>query len=253
MKRLSIILFVMTFFATMMSAQDTAVARYAYLGKFKKSKITVSLWFEENNNGVVSGEIVYTNSKQKTPMRVIGNVLVENGIKTYTLNEYQRHGRISGRMQISQKINSNAINGTWRNDDDPDKPTSYQMVLTPATFPQGKGGTLEYSSDPAGIYHYTHQHFWKGEIGGRVEIHNLKGDADKMRVSITKNDPHIAEYESHLYFDGGRLHGAIETCDLTFDIHVFKDFVWVINTSEGTGECSEFGAFTTLNGIYLKE
>lgn len=251
MKRIYSILFALTLLVTSMSAQN-AVNTYAYNAKFKNSKITVNIWFEENADGLLSGEIVYTSSKRKTPMRVLGSSSVDNGIKSFHLTEFQKDGLNSGHIQINRKLSSGAIDGTWNNYDDPDKPVSYDMVLTPVPFPKDKGGTLIYSSAPAGKYSYFHKHFWKGELGGSVEINNLKGDFDRMSVSISKNDPNLADYEGKLVFKNGVFHGSLESCDITFDVYVFPDFVRVIYTSGEDKECDDFGAFTTLEGFYLK-
>lgn len=251
MKRLSAILFVLTMFVISLSAQN-AVNKYAYNGKFKNTKITVSIWFEENADGIISGEIVYTSSKHKTPMRILGSTTVGDGVKSFNFTEFQKDGLKSGLIQIKRKLSSGAIEGTWNNYDDPDKPVSYDIVLTPVSFPNGKGGTLAYSSAPAGKYSYHYKHFWKGELGGSVEINNLKGDTKRMSISIYKYDPNIAEYEEKLLFEKGVFHGSIESCDITYDVYVFPDFVRVIYTSGEDKECYDFGAFTTLEGFYLK-
>ena len=253
MKRLSVILFVVISFIVSMSAQNKAVAKYAYNGKFKNTKITVSIWFEENSEGILSGEIVYTSSKHKTPMRLLGTSLISDGLKIFQLTEYQKDGFMSGHIHLSKNMSNGVLEGTWGNYDDPDKPISYEIKLTPVSFPQGKGGTLTYSSAPDGKYGYYHKHFWKGELGGSVEINLLKGDAQRMMVNISKNDPNLADYEEKLSYDKGVFHGSIESCDITFDIHVFQDFVRVVYTSEGDGLCDDFGAFTTLEGFFLKK
>ena len=251
MKRLFAILFVLTLFMTSMSAQNV-VNTYAYNGKFKNTKITVSIWFEENTEGIVSGEIVYTSSKHKTPMRIIGRTFNEDGNKHFYFNEFQKDGFISGHLEIIKDFETGALNGTWNSDSDPDKPASYNIVLTKVAFPKGKGGTFTYSSDPAGKYSYTYHHFVKGDMGGSVEINLLRGNVDKMMVSFSKYDPQLAEWEENLFYEKGVFHGSIESCDITYDVHVFKDFVWVVYTSDGDGLCGEFGAFTTLEGLYPK-
>ena len=253
MKRLSTLFFVLTLFVVSLSAQNTAIAKYAYNGKFKNSKITVSIWFEENADGVLSGEIVYTSSKHKTPMRLLGTSLISDGLKIFQLTEYQKDGFMSGHLHLSKNMSNSALEGTWGNYDDPDKPITYEIKLTPVSFPQGKGGTLTYSSDPDGKYGYYHKHFWKGELGGSVEIGLLRGNVNKMNVAICKNDPNIAEFEENLFYEKGVFHGSIENCDITYDVHVFQDFVRVVYTSEGDGLCEDFGAFTTLEGFYLKK
>lgn len=49
-----------------------------------------------------------------------------------------------------------------------------------------------------------------------------------------------------------KKHGIIGACDLTFDIHVFNDFVLVKTTSGNPSKCNYFNKQTTLDGFYLK-
>lgn len=236
---------------TLSQAQQLAVKRHSFQGKFLKSSITVSIWFEETEEGDLSGEIVYTSSKHKTPIRIFGTILEDSGKSTYHLFEYQANGKESGYFDIEKSQAANTYTGTWTADrysEDPRR--TYKMQLSPAPFPEGKGGTFTYSADPAGKYTYGFTHYAKGDLGGTVEIGLLRGNPEKMHVEISKYDPNIAEYDGHLMYDKGCMEGYLEDCDYKFRVQVFEDFVLVKTISGDGGWC--FGAWTTLDGFYLK-
>ena len=267
MKRLSAILIVMALFAASMPVQASSVNRYAYNGKFKNSKITVTIWFEENVDGVLSGEIVYTNTRQKTPIRILGRsqtlkdgVLyygnhfpVTGGVKSFNLTEFQKDGLLTGRIDIVKNMDNGTLRATWYNNNtkDPNKPSSYDIILTPVPFPNGKGGTLTYSTNPVGKYGFHYYDYnWDGELCGRVEISYLKGNTAKKRVYIDNATHNIAEYEQNLTFNKGVFTGRVKPCDIEYRVHVFKDFVFVEYTEFGGSFCPEFGEGASIEGFY---
>ena len=72
MKRLVSVSFLLVFMVLTAMAQDFPVTRHAYIAKFLKSKITALIWYEETEDGDLSGEIIYTSSKHQTPIRIFG-------------------------------------------------------------------------------------------------------------------------------------------------------------------------------------
>ena len=254
MKRLSAIIIVMALFVTSLPALAEPVNTYAYKGKFKNSNITVDIWFEEKN-GIVSGEIVYTNTKQKTPIRILGSSNVFKGSKSFDLTEFQKDGLLTGTLFIHRNLKSEAVTGTWHRfkTNDSKKPSSYEIILTPVTFPKGKGGTLTYSTNPVGNYGFHYYDYqWEGELGGNVEIGNLKGNTKKKSVHIDNATHNIAECEENLVFSNGLFHGSIGECKIKYDVHVFKDFVYVEYTEYGEAFCPQFGEGASICGFYPK-
>lgn len=267
MKRLSAILVIMALFVVSLPTQAESTKVYAFNGKFNNSKTTVTIWFEENIDGVLSGEIVYTNTKQRIPIRILGRsktfkdgILyygnrypVTGGIKSFDLTEFQKDGLLTGSIVIVKNKDNGTLRATWysNNNKDPNKPSSYDIKLTPIPFPKGKGGTLTYSTNPVGKYGFHYYDYkWDGELGGWVEISNLKGNTAKKRVYINNATHNIAEYEQNLTFKKGVFTGSVKPCNIEYEVHVFQDFVFVDYTEYGESFCPEFGEGASLEGFY---
>lgn len=266
MKRLSAILVFMALFMASLPTQAESIKVYAFNAKFKNSKITATIWFEENQDGVLSGEIIYTNTKQKIPIRILGRSRtneddygkrssVTDVIKVFSLDEFQKDGLLTGTIDIVKNMKTGTLKATWGNyhHKAPNKSISYDLILTPIPFPKGKGGTLTYSTNPVGKYEfYYYDNKWDGELGGLVEISNLKGHSTQKRVHIDNATHNIAEYEQNLTFKKGVFFGNVKPCGIKYEVHVFKDFVVVDYTEGGGTFCSEFGEGASLDGIYPK-
>lgn len=252
MKKMISLTLLLLAFAGALSAQKINVTRHAFQGKFLKSKITVSIWLEETEDGDLSGEIVYTSSKHKTPFRVFGYSNEIDNKHIFSLFEYQADGSHSGYFNIVKDLGTGTLSGQWNDMGFGDKQRTYDMQLTKAPFPTGKGGTFTYSSSPAGEYSYSYPHQFKGEQGGHVTINNLKGSFKKKDIHISKYDPQLAEFQGNLMLNDGCLNGEMSECGYTFCVQVFKDFVRVKTTSDMEKYYDCFGAHTTLDGFYLK-
>lgn len=86
---------------------DAARVQY-YEGKgVINDKIPVSIWFDIRD-GLVSGEIVYTRTKAKTPIRLLGR---EEDDGSYRLHEMLPNGDISG--TITGTLVNGILSGTW--------------------------------------------------------------------------------------------------------------------------------------------
>jgi hypothetical protein len=253
MKKLSIIFVLLVMAVGVSLAQVLQFKRHAFTGKFNKSKITVSIWFEENRDGDLSGEIIYTSSKKKTPIRVFGTVneLPQNQLR-YSLSEYQADGSISGFFSITHDTDSGKFSGEWHDMGFGDQQRTYTMNLNLSSFPQGKGGSFHPCSDAHGYFCYDRPHEFKEHQGGAVEISRVRGNVDKRNVDISKYDPQIAEYHGAMIFKNGRAADGLDDCGYTFMIQVYRDFVRVRTTSGLDHSYDCFGAFTTLDGFYLK-
>ncbi len=234
-------------------AQDFPVTRHAYTAQFKKSKITALIWYEETEDGDLSGEIIYTSSKHQTPIRIFGTAYeMEGGLCRHLLYEYQANGERSGHFEIDKDLRTSKLSAQWGDMRNDDSQRTYTLRLTPTAFPADKGGTFTLADDITGRYVYNYQHHFKGNLGGTVTINHLKGNPGVEGLSISKYDPHLAEYNAHAIFNHGTYSDELEDCGYQFVMYVFKDFVRVKTTSDKYKEYDCFGAFTTLDGFYLR-
>lgn len=253
MKRIVFVLLLPLMMTIPALAQGIPVTRHAYTAQFKKSKITALIWYEETEDGDLSGEIIYTSSKQKTPIRIFGIAYeMEGGLCRHQLFEYQADGERSGHIEIDRDPRTSKLSALWGDMRNDDSQRTYALRLTPTAFPTGKGGTFTLADDITGRFVYNYQHHFKGNQGGTVVINHLKGNPGVEEVSISKYDPHIAEYNAHAVFSNGTYSDELEDCGYKFVMYVFKDFVRVKTTSDIYKEYDCFGAFTTLDGFYLR-
>ena len=253
MKRLVSVSLLIVFMVLSAMAQNFPVTRHAYIAKFLKSKITALIWYEETEDGDLSGEIIYTSSKHQTPIRIFGIAYeMDDGVCRHQFFEYQADGERSGHFEIDRDPRTSKLSAQWGDMRNDDSQRTYTLRLTPTAFPADKGGTFTLSDDITGRYVYKYQHHFKGSQGGNVIINHLKGNPGAEQLTITKYDPQIAEYDSHAIFHNGCYNDELEDCGYQFVVYVFKDFVRVKTTSDIYKEYDCFGAFTTLDGFYLK-
>lgn len=71
------------------------------------NKIPVALWFD-SREGIVSGEIVYTATKARKPIRILGREEADGAFRLY---EMLPNGDISG--TISDTLTDGVLSGTW--------------------------------------------------------------------------------------------------------------------------------------------
>ncbi|MDL2313522.1 hypothetical protein LJC36_00910 [Desulfovibrio sp. OttesenSCG-928-C14] len=82
------------------------VQRHAWQGEINNT-IPVSVWFEIRD-GLIVGELIYTNTKEKKPIRLLGKVEATGELR---MQEMLPDGLISG--MISGKIAQDSFEGTW--------------------------------------------------------------------------------------------------------------------------------------------
>ena len=90
--------------------------QYSWIGTLD-STMPVTVWLERNDDNLLAGEIVYTASQTKSPIKLLGRVIIDtiNGTEEFRVAEYLgRHSEKTGTMSFMLD-SAGKGNGYWRN------------------------------------------------------------------------------------------------------------------------------------------
>ena len=231
--------------------------QYAWTGSMDKHKIPVFIWLEENADGILAGEIVYTGSTSKTPIRIMGRAIQypESDHVTYSLAEFWgKKGQQTGYMSFAIDSVGKA-SGTWHFFE-----RDLDLVLDSVVpFPAGKGGLLrpltqQQIGGKKRTYEYFYRHPYKSQLGGTVIIEQI--EHKYLRFDISVNDPNIAEGNNFADYNrtilnGNRFEYIMRECNYGFDAVIFEDFMVITSKSNEPSDCFGFGS--SFEGIYLEQ
>lgn len=241
-------------------ANSGQLERHAWQGEIN-NKIPVSVWFEIRGDLIV-GELVYTNTKEKKPIRLLGTIGSDGNL---SIREMLPDGLVSG--FINGKIVGDNFEGVWKAPDKlAEKGGSYEGItgksyplrlskapLPPTSFP------WEHSSNTlAGEYRYSHG---KDQQYGVATLSGTEGGG--MEFTITSYTAAPAYNEAYLSFSASasgegksRLQGnrvlyeADESCAV--EILLFSDFL-VTRYIERKHCSGWFGMNATIEGMFVKQ
>ena len=215
---------------------------YMWAGTLKGS-IPIQLWFKRKGS-LLYGTLVYTKTKSKTPIRVLGSY---DGVsKHYYLHEYQKDGSISGYFVFGSF--GQAISGEWHG--------ISNGLEFPAEFRQQQSLDMAIDSslamqDPTGEYSYSY-----GEESSSGSITITLAEAGKIGISGSAVTPapasHIADIGDNIIPIEGSNARLVMSDDgkCTLKIQLYRDFL-IIESENGEESC-EFGANATISGYYIK-
>lgn len=106
-------------------------------------------------------------------------------------------------------------------------------------------------SEACGEYSFTYAsgNDFMPEYGGSCTITKLGGN--KIHWSMSQVTPNIAEAEGDSELHGGYFEGRFG--EFTFEAYVDRRFIYVKNTNDGPVEMDEWGAWSTIEGVYVRE
>lgn len=233
---------------------------YDWTGTINKT-IPVAIWFEIQD-GLLVGETVYTKTKAKTPIRLLGQVLDDGRL---SINEMLPNGQISG--YIVGKIDNGRFTGTWSSLTKIKEVKGryvfidgkeYAIQLSPSDY-RHKPYQWDYQPDKVGgVYRYN---YGKLAGNGQIDISNpSRGDGElTFRISNVVGAPSFnmaTVPASEAGHEKGRLvHGRVvneqdDSC--AFEMRFYNGFVSVRYLPER--RCSSyFGARAGVDGLYLKQ
>ena len=211
-----------------------------YWEGFFDDEIPVSIQYQIDGD-IAVGEIVYLNTEDKAPIKLLGNVNDD----WFKLSEYDQLGDITG--HIRGTISKDKIEGRWN--------TFYstrEYVLT-ASRVDTLIPAVDIKADPKTIYGiYTYKYDEDGGIG-RLSAEKAPNDRFKFQISCTlgeRGDHNMAvvdrdfavlKKDSFIY--------QLPESECKFSVKFYKDFAYV-KSIEG---CSmAFGLNASLDGFYIK-
>lgn len=213
---------------------------YSFEGTIKKT-IPISLNYTQNDQ-VIQGEIIYTKTKKKTPIQLLGKIQGEY-IRLY---EYSTNANITGILTFD----THTLKGDWYS---PQIGKSFPLKLTQTNTPNIIPHSLISTLDPIttiGTYHY--QYGPDGYIGDMDIKKSISGNYDFTISSVTHAPGrNIADLEgSFSTLTSNAFHYKIPNTDCEIKITFFKDFASIDYTNDQR-ECG-FGHNATVEGIFKK-
>lgn len=190
---------------------------------------------------IIIGEITYLNTKNKTPIKVIGTIEED---KSYRILEFESNGNITG--IITGKPNEKEFNGNWFS------PKSRKSLTLNLTNPTKKQITISQNV----IISNANYHYGYSEKGpqGDFEIKKLKNNKYVFSIMSVTGAPslNIADIdETEISITGNSFKYVLpEEKENEFQVTFYSDFV-VIKYTKGDFE-GQFGHNATIEGIYLK-
>ncbi|MDL2216646.1 hypothetical protein LJB81_02790 [Desulfovibrio sp. OttesenSCG-928-M14] len=228
------------------------VQRHAWQGAIN-DKIPVSIWCEIRD-GLIVGELVYTNTKEKKPIRLLGTVEADGELR---MQEMLPDGLISG--LIGGKITQGSFEGAWSapgklvtkgNNHEYIEGKSYHLRLSNATLPHTP---FHWEHDPnalAGKYAYS---YGKDMNYGVIAL--VRAEGQKMNCSIDSSSSAPSYNMAQTSFTTGAAGDRIlyeEDASCAFEILLFNGFL-VTRYLEGKTCDGWFGRGTTVEGIFVKQ
>lgn len=204
------------------------------------SKTPISLSYSVTD-GIIVGQIIYLNTKSKTPIKIIGTVEDD---KSYRILEFEKDGNITG--IITGKPTETAFTGDWFS---PKSRKSLSLKLTNPTKKQKK--RTPNTTVTNATYHYGYSE--KGPQGD-FQIKKLKNNKFQFSITSVTSDParNIANIdETEVTISGNSFSYTMpEEKKDQFKVIFYPDFL-VVKYTKGDF-LGEFGHNATIEGIYLK-
>ena len=206
-------------------------------------KIPILLYYHFENE-VIIGKIIYLNTKNKIPIRIIG--LVEDDTPMLRLLEFEESGNVTG--IISANISDYHFKGTWFS------PLNRKELTIELT----KKDTLITSSnncaDSNAIYGKYHYQFSEAGYQGDFEIKRISNSKSTFMISSVTNDParNIAQIDEDTVtvINNQFTYKLANTDDCEFKVMFYKDFAYIKYTK---GFCEgQFGNNADIDGLFLK-
>lgn len=261
-------LLIVSLLLTVLPAKANEWVYYRFTGKLG-DKVPVELCLEKFSSGeddTVAGYIYYPQSKQPTPILIVGFVDNENW---FYMKEFLPDGTVTGtiRMRISGGKSSSVpiiAEGEWESPKTGARfslttlTSPYNMEKTKMFLPKWYNSPLQYES-PDQIGHEYSYNLWrdKEETGKNGIAEFTAAGKNKIHFNIINVvNYNIAEGES----DKGRpavLKGSsftytkVNDCDYAFKATFFKKFVVLKTLPESSG-LGCFGMGASFDGVYIK-
>lgn len=241
MKIVRLILFVA---AVVISFSLQAVTRYAWTGKLGDN-ISIKLELEQNDFGAIAGQTTYYRKNGKVAyLPVYGHYWSSEYGQFLQVDEYDGN-KVCGSFSIVLE------NGAFKSGEWLMKDKELKMNEVEAVAPDCQAEFLKPIHsllDAKGYYSFTYETGNPNmpECGGHC---SLTPQGKMLSWEMAQVTPNIAEGSGVSKLQGCYFYG--KTCTFEFEAYVDKSFVFVRQTNPDAEACDNWGAFSTLQGIYV--
>ncbi|MDO5447964.1 MAG: hypothetical protein Q4F34_09320 [Prevotellaceae bacterium] len=245
MKKLVFTLFLMC--CSLIAMAD--VQHFSWKGNLGDN-ISFQLDLQVNNVGAVAGETTYFRKNGKIAKIPVYGVQIryENESSSALLvNEYDGNKQC-GTFFISVDNNGNFMKGNWSLVDK--ELNMKNIVELEPDFGKRFFHPTNNIKDAVGKYSFTYQTGNPNmpECGGHCYLVAEKGKLHWMMGQVT---PNIAEGEGMASFVDSGFKGSYQ--NFSFEAYVDEYFVYVWRTNPDEGQVDDWGAWATLEGVYVRE
>lgn len=206
-----------------------------------KLPIFIHYSFKEN---LVIGEITYLNTKNKTPIKLIGTIEDDKSLR---LLEFDKKGNITG--IITGKSSDDKFVGTWFS---PKSRKEFNLNLKKSEKLINSEIKTVSQKDIFGDYQYSYGEF---TYNGEFNVEKIDNNHIAFEIISVGNGeaPPIAEVERDTVKleNNSFIYKLPESDDCEFKITFHKNFVFVEYLK---GNCDgQFGMNATIEGIFIKQ
>ncbi len=240
MKKITFLLF--SFLVALMAKAD--LEHYAWELNLGES-IKMKLELQENSFGVLAGQSTYYRKNgSESVISVFGFRLDQDEDVVFAVKEYDGT-KICG--DITLYLNSGSIReGFWAMGE-----KSYEMnnieVLEP-DYSKRFFHPATSASKAVGEYAFNYEGGNGDELGGHCD---LKLAGNRLRWEMAQVTPNIAEGSGTSVFKDAGFIGRVSNFE--FEAYVDERFVYVKRTNPEDGAVDDWGAWATLQGLYVRK
>lgn len=240
-------------------AAGEETVRHDWVGTIN-AQIPVAVWME-TRDGLVAGEIVYTSTKAKKPIRLLGRVLNDGRLQVH---ELLPTGIVTG--TLSGSITKGDFAGSWSGSDRISKKGSRFSLVEGKRYPVSLqrhaplSGAFSWNFNPddfAGTYSYAYGQY---DASGELTLKSGENGIVEYRIEACTRAPHfnmaVIPQDIEAKMEKGRLQGnriLYQSRDgsCAFEILLFNNFAAVRYT--GKNQCrNSFGMGAKVEGLFVR-
>lgn len=212
----------------------------SWLGSINKTPVFLHYSLHDK---VIIGEIIYLNTKSKTPIKLLGTIEEDKG---YRLLEFENDGNISG--IITGNPEKQVFNGSWFS------PKSRKELKLKLALKDTSIESADFAPNYKDIFGTYHYQYSEEGYSGDFEIKKLNHNKVAFNIISVTGAPgyNVAEVPNDTIQMTGNnfIYKLPDTDSCEFKVTFYKDFLFINYTK---GYCiGQFGMNATVDGIFLK-
>ena len=226
---------------SLLPTSSNADSEFSWIGTINED-IPVFIFYVLDSNMII-GEITYLNTKERTPIKLIGTIDED---KNFRILEFDKTGNITG--IIGGQPSDKKFTGRWFS------PKTRKELTIQLTRKDTVINMLPITTQLEHVFGNYHYQYSEAGYQGDLEISKLPESKASFRIFSVTSDPgrNIAEVEEDIIMLKGTSfkYRIPRTDSCEFVVKFYRDFAFVRYTK---GYCEgQFGVNATIDGIFLK-